>query len=267
MAKAQEMDKATRVKRAKKALESWEEIYGIINKEVDFDFFARENPDLVTLLWDDPFWEQINKGVLDNKVRELVIIAILTTLQAGPGIAIHAERAFKLGATKEEVMEAVYWPCYAVGKVTGVMVLESVKSAWERFAKGDKAETPEKVDKARKALESWEEIYGIINKEVDFDFYARENPDLVTLLWDDPFWAQVNKGVLDDKVRELLVIAILTTLKAGPGIAIHMERAFKLGATKEEIMEVIYWPCYAVGKVTGVMVLESVKSAWERFAK
>ena len=68
-------------------------------------------------------------------MRELLFIAVIAVLKRGPGLLIHAERAFKLGATKEEVIEAIYWACYAEGKVTGVTVLESVKTAWERYAK------------------------------------------------------------------------------------------------------------------------------------
>jgi len=37
-----------------------------------------------------------------------LFIAVIAVLKRGPGLLIHAERAFKLGATKEEVIEAIY---------------------------------------------------------------------------------------------------------------------------------------------------------------
>ena len=47
-------------------------------------------------------------------------------------------------------------------------------------------------------------------------------------------------GVLDPKVKEFIYIAIdaATTHLYEPGLRIHIENAFKYGATKEEIMEV-----------------------------
>ena len=47
-------------------------------------------------------------------------------------------------------------------------------------------------------------------------------------------------GVLEPKVKEFIYIAIdaATTHLYEPGLRIHIENAFKYGATKEEIMEV-----------------------------
>ena len=48
------------------------------------------------------------------------------------------------------------------------------------------------------------------------------------------------KGYLPPKVKEFIYIAIdsATTHMYEPGLRIHIRNAFKLGATKEEIMEV-----------------------------
>jgi alkylhydroperoxidase/carboxymuconolactone decarboxylase family protein YurZ len=49
------------------------------------------------------------------------------------------------------------------------------------------------------------------------------------------------RGVLDPKVRELIYIAVdaSTTHLYAPGTRIHIRNALELGATKEEILEVL----------------------------
>lgn len=50
-----------------------------------------------------------------------------------------------------------------------------------------------------------------------------------------------SKGPLPDKVKELILIAVnaATTHLYGPGVRRHIQNALKLGATREEILQVI----------------------------
>jgi alkylhydroperoxidase/carboxymuconolactone decarboxylase family protein YurZ len=50
-----------------------------------------------------------SRGVLDPKVRELILIAAnaSTTHLFAPGIRRHIQNAFELGATKEQILEAI----------------------------------------------------------------------------------------------------------------------------------------------------------------
>jgi len=49
------------------------------------------------------------------------------------------------------------------------------------------------------------------------------------------------RGPLEDKTKELILIAInaATTHLYGPGVRRHIQNALKLGATREEILQVI----------------------------
>ncbi|MCW2241825.1 carboxymuconolactone decarboxylase family protein [Azospirillum canadense] len=76
----------------------------------------------------------------------------------------------------------------------------------------------------------WNEFWdGLLQLSPDF-FEAYLN--LSSVPW--------TKGVLDPKVREFIYIAIdaSTTHLYEPGLRIHIQNALRLGATKEEIMEV-----------------------------
>jgi alkylhydroperoxidase/carboxymuconolactone decarboxylase family protein YurZ len=53
--------------------------------------------------------------------------------------------------------------------------------------------------------------------------------------------APYSRGPLNDKTKELILIAInaSTTHLYGPGVRRHIQNALKLGATREEILQVI----------------------------
>jgi AhpD family alkylhydroperoxidase len=60
----------------------------------------------------------------------------------------------------------------------------------------------------------------------------------------------VRKGRLPAKVRELVVVAAVSIRGYGPGIKDHVRRALRLGATKEEIVEVLQSASFHTGALT-----------------
>jgi 4-carboxymuconolactone decarboxylase len=48
------------------------------------------------------------KGNLDDKVRELITLVILTTQSIGPQLKAHVSAALNVGVTPVEIKEAVY---------------------------------------------------------------------------------------------------------------------------------------------------------------
>jgi AhpD family alkylhydroperoxidase len=60
----------------------------------------------------------------------------------------------------------------------------------------------------------------------------------------------VRKGRLPAKVRELIVVAAVAIGRYGPGIKDHIRRAMRLGATKEEIVEVLQSASFHTGAPT-----------------
>ena len=176
-------------------------------------------------------------GVLEPKVKEFIYIAIdaATTHLYEPGLRIHIENAFKYGATKEEIME-VYQLTSVLGMHTctvGVPILiDEMKKA------GKSSEIEKELDENATTLKQefiekrgyWNEFWeGLLTLDPEF-FTAY-------LKFSSIPWSP---GVLEPKVKEFIYIAIdaATTHLYEPGLRIHIENAFKYGATKEEIMEV-----------------------------
>lgn len=60
----------------------------------------------------------------------------------------------------------------------------------------------------------------------------------------------VRRGKLPPKFREMIVIAAVSIGGYGPGIKDHIRRAFRLGATKEEIVEVLQSAYFHTGALT-----------------
>lgn len=60
----------------------------------------------------------------------------------------------------------------------------------------------------------------------------------------------VRKGALPPKFRELIVVAAVAIGGYGPGLKEHIRRALRLGATKEEIVEVLQSAYFHTGALT-----------------
>jgi AhpD family alkylhydroperoxidase len=60
----------------------------------------------------------------------------------------------------------------------------------------------------------------------------------------------VRRGKLPPKFREMIVVAAVSIGGYGPGIKDHVRRALRLGATKEEIVEVLQSASFHTGALT-----------------
>ena len=60
----------------------------------------------------------------------------------------------------------------------------------------------------------------------------------------------VRRGTLPPKFREMIVIAAVSIGGYGPGIKDHIRRALRLGATREEIIEVLQSAYFHTGALT-----------------
>ena len=177
----------------------------------------------------------MREGHLPPKVKEFIYIAIdsATTHMYEPGLRIHLRNAFKLGATKEELME-VYELVSIMGMHTismGVPVLlDELRSAGMPVDRTLSAEQQKLKDEFIAARGWWTDFWDdflIMDVEMFRAFLA-----FSTVPW--------KKGFIEPKVKEFIYIAIdvATTHLYEPGLRIHIRNAFKYGATKEEIMEV-----------------------------
>jgi AhpD family alkylhydroperoxidase len=72
-------------------------------------------------------------GALDAKTKELIALAIGVATRCDDCIAFHAKAAAKLGATREEIMEALGMAIY-MGAGPSVMYASHAVQAFSQFA-------------------------------------------------------------------------------------------------------------------------------------
>lgn len=179
---------------------------------------------------DDPW----TGGVLPRKDVELISLAVnaaCTNLSSG-GTRRHIRGALVAGATREEILMVL-----KIGSLLSIhtaslgapILLEEAKAAGVKLAPKKPAATPvcDKMKAAGQWNTGWDGFFEV-----------------------DPAWTEAiiaaslpvyTSGVLSPKLAELLSIAVdasITHMYA-PGTRRHIQSALKLGATMEEIMEVL----------------------------
>ena len=119
-------------------------------------------------------------------------------------------------------------------------------------------------------LDSWQTLVG--DGDIDdikkvFQVYADKMPELLSYYTQQPLASSLDRGVLDPKTRELVLVGMLAAMQCGPGVVFHIQGAVHEGATEAEIMEVIFLSSYQHGKVQAAALGLSVEEGLKRAAK
>ncbi|MGA9017558.1 MAG: carboxymuconolactone decarboxylase family protein [Candidatus Cybelea sp.] len=189
----------------------------------------------------DPTWsvavEKVTsnpwQGALDRKTAELISLAVnaaCTNLNLD-GTRRHIKRAIEAGATRDELLMVLKMASLLSIHVCslGAPILIEEAGAAGASAKGKSAATPA-CDRMRAAGQwnvAWDPFY-----EIDPEWTE------AFIVCGAPVYAG---GVLDPKLAELLSIAfdVSFTHMYAPGVRRHVKAALRLGATVEEIMDVL----------------------------
>ena len=131
------------------------------------------------------------------------------------------------------------------------------------------AEAIRNASTGQEMLDSWQTLVG--NGNIDdikgvFQVYADKMPELLSYYTQQPLASSLDRGVLDPKTRELVLVGMLAAMQCGPGVVFHIQGAVHEGATEEEIMEVIFLSSYQHGKVQAAALGQSVEEGLKRAA-
>lgn len=181
-------------------------------------------------------------GVLSAKEIELVCIAIdvACTNLNGPGTRRHIRAALDAGATRDEILEVIKMGAgmaiHSCSLGAPILIEEAKAAGVQSAGRGKDAPTPF-CDQMR-AIGQWNSAW---------DPFFELDP-----VWTDQFFAIgaaiYQKGLFTPKFIELLSIAFDAsfTHMYAPGVRRHIKAALGLGASMEEIMEVLKI-CVAAG--------------------
>lgn len=182
-------------------------------------------------------------GSLDNRMRELVTITVLTTLSALPQLKAHVQASLNAGCTPVEIREAIYQCAPFIGfpktlNAIGTMNEVFAGNGIELPLPSQKTLTGESEDERyRKGLEIQAPLYGT---EIADRYtwlpgeFAQAVPRFLTELCFGDFNTRTG---LDGKTRELLTVVLLAAL-GGAEVQLkgHVEGALKAGNAKEEVV-------------------------------
>ena len=199
-------------------------------------------------------------GILPVKEIELICIAInvaCTNLNVA-GTRRHIRAALEVGATRDEILEVL--KCGAALAIHSCslgapILLEEAKAAGVEPAGRGKGQPTPFCDQMR-AIGQWNTAW---------DPFFEMDP-----VWTDQFFAMgaalYQKGVLTPKFIELLSIAYDAsfTHMYAPGTRRHIKCALKLGATMEEIVEVLKL-CVSAGAEACQLGVPILAEELERF--
>ena len=182
-------------------------------------------------------------GSLDNRMRELVTVTVLTTLSALPQLKAHVQASLNAGCTPVEIREAIYQCAPFIGFPK---TLNAIGTMNEVFA-GNGIELPlpsqktlageSEDERYRKGLEIQAPLYGT---EIAGRYtwlpgeFAQAVPRFLTELCFGDFNTRTG---LDGKTRELLTVVLLAALGgAEVQLKSHVQGALKAGSAKEEVV-------------------------------
>lgn len=195
---------------------------------------------------------------IDMKERELITVTILATLQTLPQLSAHVNGALNAGATPIEIREAIYQLAPFIGFPRTLNAVATMNEAFKareiklplenigivtdetRYEEGFKIQNPIYGDEIKNKYPDIPEIPKYLTEFCFGDFYTR-------------------KG-LDIKTRELLVLVILTTIRADTQIKAHVLGNIKVGNSKEKIIATILQCLPYIGFPNTMNAINIIKS-------
>lgn len=224
--------------RIEKCAENFEKLFG--TKPADMT--TGNDPEMMMILQRFIFGEVFETGNLDHKIRELLTVVCLTTMQTLPQLKGHTMAALNAGNTPIAIREAVYQCAPCIGFPRTLNALNTINEVFaaqgiELPLKAQSTVTEE--ERYEKGLAIQNPIYGDEIK----DKYA-ELPDgmgeaVSRFLTELCFGDFYTRGVLTEAERELLLLGVLATLGADQQIKAHVMGNLKVGNSKETLYAAI----------------------------
>ena len=191
-------------------------------------------------------------GSLDNRMRELVTVTVLTTLSTLPQLKAHVGASLNAGCTPVEIREAIYQCAPFIGFPQTLNAIAAMNEAFaaagvELPLPSQKTLTGEDEDERyQKGLAIQAPFYGTEIADryawLPGDF-AQAVPRFLTELCFGDF---ATREGLDGRTRELLTVVLLAALGGAElQVKSHAAGALKAGSTKEEVVcALVHAGCY-----------------------
>lgn len=116
-------------------------------------------------------------------------------------------------------------------------------------------------DTYQRGIEKRRELFGA-ETEKSMDYFKKLAPDLDRITVEELFGDLFCRAGLEPRIRSLCTVAILATLGKEPAVKNHIRGALKVGATKQEIIEVLHHVFFFAGMPAAAGALRAADEAF-----
>ncbi|MGN7170667.1 carboxymuconolactone decarboxylase family protein [Paenibacillus cellulositrophicus] len=200
------------------------------------------DPDFQDILSRFIFGEVFHLGSLDDKMRELITLVVLTTNQTLSQLKAHVHAALNVGLTPIEIKEAVYQCAPYVGFPKTLNAMTEVNDVFKARNIALPLESQQQVEEETrldKGLAVQVDIFGdIITKNLENSLINQKHiQDYLSAFCFGDFYT---RGGLDLKTRELLTLSIISALGgADHQVKAHVQGNLNVGNDKETMITAI----------------------------
>ena len=198
------------------------------------------DPEFMQILQRYIFGELCYTGSLDNRMRELVTITVLTTIQALPQLKAHLAACLNVGCTPVELREAIYQCAPFIGFPRTLNAISAMNEVFQQNGIAlplPKQGTVTDQDRYEKGLAIQAPVYGTEIRD-RYTWLPEPFDEAVPRFLTEFGFGDFNtRAGLDQKTRELLTVIILASLGgAETQVKSHVYGALQTGSTKEEVV-------------------------------
>ncbi|WP_258875133.1 carboxymuconolactone decarboxylase family protein [Paenibacillus sp. VMFN-D1] len=200
------------------------------------------DPDFQDILSRFIFGEVFHQGSLDDKMRELITLVVLTTNQTLPQLKAHVHAALNVRLTPIEIKEAVYQCAPYVGFPKTLNAMTEVNDVFKARNIALPLESQQQVEEETrldKGLAVQVDIFGDIitkNRE-NSPINQKHIQDYLSAFCFGDFYT---RGGLDLKTRELLTLSIISALGgADHQVKAHVQGNLNVGNDKKTMITAI----------------------------
>ncbi|WP_026576695.1 carboxymuconolactone decarboxylase family protein [Bacillus sp. UNC438CL73TsuS30] len=200
------------------------------------------DPDFQDILSRFIFGEVFYQGNLDDKQRELITLAVLTTNQTLPQLKAHVIAALNAQLTPVEIKEAVYQCAPYIGFPKTLNAINEVNEVFKAKNIALPIESQKTVDednRCERGLAVQVEIFGEIIAKMREAAPANQKhiQDYLSAFCFGDFYT---RGGLNLKTRELLTLCIVSSLGGAKGqVKAHVQGNKNVGNDKETLITAI----------------------------
>jgi 4-carboxymuconolactone decarboxylase len=198
-------------------------------------------PDLARFIVEFAYGDIMSRKALDLRTRQIATVAALAAMaNARPQLKYHVNGALNVGVTPSEIIEAIMLSAVYAGFPA---TLNGVSAAREVFQERQLGFTPTVTtssgERYTRGMQALERISAGSGMEVITSLQDIA-PDLARFIIEFSYGDVIGRDGLDNRVKELATVALLTALgTADPQLRVHVGAALNVGATRQEIVEII----------------------------